>query len=174
MNMKKAFVLATAVAFLSVPAISMAAPPPPGSNGSNTNGNNNTNSSSNYGNSNSNSGSNSNSSATGKATATATSNGTNTDTHNITVGNIGINASTNGSYNHSRSVSISGVALSKNDLDQTITNNQHAPIKSHGNPNSINNHAFQGASGVMNVSQESGVNNSSMQTVNVNNSAGLR
>jgi hypothetical protein len=104
---------------------------------------------------------------------------TNTRTTTVTVGNVGISANDNAnnskrvSVSRSRSLTISGNALSRNDLSQTVTNNQHAPIYDNHNPNSINNNAFENASGVMNVSQESGVNNSSMQTVNVNNSAGL-
>ncbi len=182
MNMKKAFVMMTAVAFISMPMMAHAA------GSTNTNGNNNGTNTTNNTTNNSSSGSNSNSgsSAAGKATASAYSNGstsstdTNTHTTSVTVGNVGINDSTNSSNNtsnsnnRSKSISISGIAVSKNALGQTITNNQSAPIRNHNNPNSINNSAFRGASGVMNVSQESGVNNSSMQTVNVNNSAGLR
>jgi cytoskeletal protein RodZ len=167
MKMKKVLAVVTVASFLALPIVSQAAPPDPSSSGNSS--------------SSSNSNSGSNSSSSGNASASAYSNGsnsmTNTKTTTISVGNVGI--STNDSKNISKTVSISrslttsGNALSKNDLDQMVTNNQHAPIYDNHNPNSINNNAFENASGVMNVSQESGVNNSSMQTVNVNNSAGL-
>ena len=167
MKMKKVLAVVTGASFLVLPIVAQAAPPDPSSSGNSSTS------------ANSNSGS--SSSSSGKASASAYSNGsnsmTNTKTTTISVGNVGI--STNDSKNISKTVSISrslttsGNALSKNDLDQMVTNNQHAPIYDNHNPNSINNNAFENASGVMNVSQESGVNNSSMQTVNVNNSAGL-
>ncbi len=162
MKMKKVLAAATVVSFLALPIVSQAAPPPPGSGSSTSN-------------SGSSSGSNSTSTSSGKASASAFSNGShsNTKTTTVTVGNVGISTTHSMSVSKSRTLTISGNALSKNDLSEMVTNNQHAPIYDKHNPNSINNNAFENASGVMNVSQESGVNNTSMQTVNVNNSAGL-
>ena len=161
MKMKKVLAAATVVTFLSLPIVSQAASNTSNSNSTSTSGSN----------------AGSTSTSTGDATAKAFSNGshsmTNTKTTTVTVGNVGINSSDNANNSRSRTVTISGNALSKNMLDETVTNNQHAPIYDNHNPNSINNRAFENASGVMNVSQESGVNNASMQTVNVNNSAGL-
>lgn len=169
MEMKKLFAVVTAVAFLSFPVVVHAA------SSSSTNDSNST--------SGSNAASSSGSNASGNANASAYSNGseslTKTNTTSVTVGNVGINTNDSKNINKtqslslSKSVNISGNALSKNDLSQMVTNNQHAAIYDNHNPNSMNNHAFENASGVMNVSQESGVNNASMQTVNVNNSAGL-
>jgi len=167
MEMKKLFAVVTAVAFLSFPVVVHAA------SSSSTNDSNST--------SGSNAASSSGSNASGNASASAYSNGseslTKTNTTSVTVGNVGISTNDSKNINKTESLSlsktISGNALSKNDLSQMVTNNQHAAIYDNHNPNSMNNHAFENASGVMNVSQVSGVNNASMQTVNVNNSAGL-
>ena len=143
MKMKKVLAAATVVTFLSLPIVSQAASNTSNSNSTSTSGSN----------------AGSTSTSTGDATAKAFSNGshsmTNTKTTTVTVGNVGINSSDNANNSRSRSVTISGNALSKNRLDETVTNNQHAPIYDNHNPNSINNNAFENASGVMNVSQES-------------------